>query len=77
MALSGCLPVYSRTMTPSASRFSTSAQLCPETPRASAWTDEWSRPVFRAPPLCIKPPIPDLRDFIAGTQERAGLPLAK
>ena len=31
---------------------------------------QWSRPVFKAPPLQVEPPIADIRDFIASHPER-------
>ena len=31
---------------------------------------QWSRPVFKAPPLKVEPPIADIRDFIAIHPER-------
>ena len=31
---------------------------------------QWSRPVFKAPPLKVEPPLTDIRDFIAPHPER-------
>jgi hypothetical protein len=69
MALLFAHPVYLSTMTPHQTNRS---PLLQEPPPIPAWKDvPWSRPVFRAPPLRVDPPIPNLREFIAETQDRA------
>jgi len=30
----------------------------------------WNRPIFRAPPLEVEPPIADVADFVAGFSKR-------
>jgi hypothetical protein len=58
-------------MTPTVSNVSRPATLRPMSQRAFRLADvQWSRPVFKAPPLSVKPPVVDIRDFIGPTQER-------
>jgi hypothetical protein len=32
----------------------------------------WNRPVFKAPPLDVRPPMADVADFVAGFARRGG-----
>ena len=58
-------------MTPSPSHAPKPSLLRPEPQPAFGLADaQWGRPVFKAPPLSVRPPIEEIRDFIASSRER-------